>query len=185
MQLGQRRSAWLELAAFMQDDLGNRLRRENVQVDSGAVLERLSVLEQGYLHFNLLGPFEGSRRGQRHAAGKLFQLHSRQIEGRALAGAGLLGRRTMHLHAAHSCTPRTLARWCAGNISTSSSFFTLPAMRVPVTTAPKPFITKTRSIGRRNNASVSRAGTSAARRAISRFNSSRPVPFRALTATIG
>src|SRR5215472_12031167 len=107
MQLGQGAFAWLELTAFVQDDLGNRLRRENVQVDSRAVLERLSVLEQRYLHFNLLGPFEGSWRGQRHTAGKLFQLHSRQVEGRALAGACVLGRRPMNLHAAH---PRTLVR---------------------------------------------------------------------------
>src|SRR5215468_9893623 len=107
MQLGPGGSAWLELAAFMQDDLGNRLRRENVQVDSRAVLERLSVLEQRYLHFDRLGPFEGSWRGQRHTAGKLFQLHSRQVEGRALAGTGLFGRRPMNLHAAN---PRTLVR---------------------------------------------------------------------------
>ena len=49
----------------------------------------------------------------------------------------------MHLHAAHSHSPPL------GKTSSSSSLRIVPETSVPVTTVPKPFMVKTRSMGRR------------------------------------
>jgi len=53
----------------------------------------------------------------------------------------------------------------------------------PVTTTPKPFMVKTRSIGSRARAVESLDGTSAAASTRACFRSSRPAPVSALTAT--
>src|ERR1700722_1807744 len=60
----------------------------------------------------------------------------------------------------------------------------VPAIRVPVTTVPNPFMVNTRSMGNRISASASRACTSTAAVIIARFNSSSPAPVRELTATM-
>ena len=59
------------------------------------------------------------------------------------------------------CTwiPRTRRRRPEGNSSSSSSLRMLPESSVPVTTVPKPFTLKTRSMGRRASACESRAET--------------------------
>ena len=85
----------------------------------------------------------------------------------------------MHLYAAY---PHALP---AGKTSNSSSLRIVPETSVPVTTVPKPFMVKTRSMGRRASAVESLAGTSAAIRASACFSSSKPAPVRELTATIG
>ena len=84
-----------------------------------------------------------------------------------------------------TCTPRTRTRLPAGWTCSSCSLWTVPEISVPVTTVPKPFMVKTRSMGRRKAAAESFAGISAARRASSVFRRSRPSPVLELTATMG
>ena len=64
----------------------------------------------------------------------------------------------MHLDAAHPGRP------LPGSTSTSSSLRIRPAINVPETTVPKPFIVKQRSTGRRKICDASRGATSSASR---------------------
>ena len=84
-----------------------------------------------------------------------------------------------------TCTPRTRTRCPLGKTSNSSSLRMVPETSVPVTTVPKPFMVKTRSMGRRAMALESFAGTSPATFTSSRFKSSMPAPVSELTATMG
>ena len=83
------------------------------------------------------------------------------------------------------CRPRTRSLRCCGNSSTSSSVRTEPETSVPVTTVPKPFITKARSIGRRKWRVEFLPGADFAAPSIAAFSASRPAPVFALTSTIG
>ena len=88
----------------MQRDLGNRLRGKRVEVDTGAVLERLGVLEKRNLDFKFLCGLEYAGRGQRHASRQLFQLHSGQVQRGALPGHGLVRHAAVYLDATHART---------------------------------------------------------------------------------
>ena len=84
------------------------------------------------------------------------------------------------------CSPRTRARRPPGWTSTSSPVARAPPVRVPVTTAPKPRIVKTRSIGSRGGPArgVRGAAPPASSRSRSRSASS-PLPVWAETGTTG
>ena len=82
-------------------------------------------------------------------------------------------------------TPRTRTRAPVGISSNSSPSLISPAIRVPVTTAPKPRIVNARSIGSRVMNSEARSGTCDPNSRSAFFNASSFSPVRELTARIG
>lgn len=84
-----------------------------------------------------------------------------------------------------TCTPRTRSFRAAGCSSTSCSTAIVPAVNVPVTTLPNPFIANDRSTGSRIDCRDARSATRPANSRSTPRNSSIPSPVRALTPTTG
>ena len=84
-----------------------------------------------------------------------------------------------------TCRPRTFTTRPDGCNRSSSSTLSRPTMSVPVTTVPKPFMEKTRSIGSRGGPSHGRAPADRANVASVRRRSGSPAPVRADTARTG
>ena len=83
------------------------------------------------------------------------------------------------------CSPRTRTFFPTGINTISSASRIVPLASVPVTTVPKPLITKLRSIGSRATKSSRRSLTFPAASTRAVFSSSIPAPVFELTSTTG
>ena len=148
-------SPGLSRLARIQPDFRDRLLRVGVKVDAGAVFERLGGVEQRELRI------DSSRWSEMCPAMASVMPRARSsVETPARFSAVRCPAMAASAGEPCTCTPRTRTRLPAGKTSISSSLRIVPATRVPVTTVPKPFMVKTRSIGRRASAAESFAVTS-------------------------
>ena len=90
--LGFRPKGILDIGAFEQVNLRNRLRSALMKMGARAVFQPRRTGQKSNARVNLGCALKTSRRCQRHAAPGFLQVHTGKIDGRSLAGPGALHR---------------------------------------------------------------------------------------------
>ena len=101
-QLRETRFARLEFLRGVENDLGDGLAGIGVQVNARAIFQHASGRQHRERNIQAPSCMQQTRRCQRHAARKIFDVNASKVQGGALTGDRLIGGLPVDLHSAHA-----------------------------------------------------------------------------------